>query len=292
MTYEEFKEELFRNISFQEDKRSFADTGGLGYLGKVVREDYLGIRWTGYSVKYSNSLDVSVLYKRFLADGWRGVMSELWKDKKEFDRQLILRPINYWLNREELDDCIYWRFGDFALALYVQLKGVGNHANMKIRRYMLDRRPVQPEKMLIHGLLNTNLKMPPRLFIAGDIRFTYAWEDGVFMPGEKGIPTTISIEDRDEGIRGYRLTTASMKNGAVAIFYPGVMERLAELLGGDYYVGFTSVHEAVIHPVRHKNPDEMKASIHHINAVFDEKDMLSNQIYRYYHLKRKLLEMQ
>ena len=112
------------------------------------------------------------------------------------------------------------------------------------------------------------------------------------MPGEKGNSPIIAKDNPEEGMRGYRLTTVSMKNGAIAIFYPGVMERLGELLGGDYYVGFTSVHEAVIHPIRYKNPDEMQASIRHINAVFDEKDMLSNQVYRYYKKKRKIMEIQ
>lgn len=292
MTYEEFKKELFRNISFQEDGRYFSETGGLGYLGRAVREDYLRTRWTGKRLQERNSVEVQVLYERYKKDGWQGVLSEIWQGKKAFEEQLILRPLNYHLNREELLEGIYWRFGDIALALYAQLYGAGNDSVMKVRRYMVDKMNMHPEKMLINGLLNTNLKMPPRLFLAGDIRFTYGWQDGVFMPGEKGKCIVITAEDAEEGIRGYRLTTVNMKNGAVAIFYPGVAERLSELLEGDYYVGFISVHEAVIHPVRCKDVDEMKASIHHINAVYDEKDMLSNQVYRYYSKRRKLLEIQ
>ena len=44
------------------------------------------------------------------------------------------------------------------------------------------------------------------------------------------------------------ITTTSQMNGAIAMFYPGVKERLAELFGGDYYVAFTSVSLRVYCP--------------------------------------------
>ena len=43
------------------------------------------------------------------------------------------------------------------------------------------------------------------------------------------------------------VTTTKQVNGAIAMFYPGVMERIAEMAGGSYYVVFTSIHEAKIH---------------------------------------------
>ena len=38
------------------------------------------------------------------------------------------------------------------------------------------------------------------------------------------------------------------ENGAIAMFYPGVLEKLAEICGGSYYVSFTSIHDVRIHP--------------------------------------------
>ena len=111
------------------------------------------------------------------------------------------------------------------------------------------------------------------------------------MPEDGKVNIFVDAEDELEGIQGYRLTTVKWVNGAVALFYPCVMKRLAEMLGGDYYVGFTSIHEAVIHPIRYKILNEMKAAILHTNAVCEETEMLTNCVYRYCSVKDMLLEV-
>lgn len=327
MTYEEFKKELFRNVSLQEGnhnrriellERNAVDRGQLvqdlpaalrGRRGKMVREDYLYVQWDRQNPQTMKRWNIPLLYDRFKVEGWQGILPEIANsfctpqhggssyNKKancyEKDcQQLILRPLNYRMNRGELVDCIYWRFGDIALVLYAQLGDFGrDYVTMKIRRSMTEKWNVLPEKMLMDALFNCYTQMPPRIFLAGDIRFEYEWEAGVFMPGECEADTVILSEEEEEGIKGYRLTTTKRQNGAVAIFYPGVQARLAEILKGDYLVGFTSIHEAVIHPVHLKNPNEMKAAIRHINTVFDEQDMLTNSIYRYCEKRGKLLEI-
>lgn len=329
MTYEEFKRELFRNVSLQGSGRGrqvqllekgetdkerglfFPNhEGGLyGRMGKMVNEDYLCVQWDRRNPLTMKSWNIHSLYERYKQEGWQGVLPELAEglggtyypeiERREetggyenSSRQFILRPQNYMLNREELSDCIYWRFGEIALVLYAQLGDVGKeYVTIKMRRSMTEKWRVRPEKMLTDALLNSYAKMPPRIFLAGDIRFSYGWRDGVFMPGEPGEKAVIIPEDEEEGLRGYRLTTTKRKNGAIAIFYPGVQARLGEILKGDYLVGFTSVHEAVIHPANLKNPNKMQASIRHINTVFDEQDMLTNAIYRYSRKRGKLLEI-
>ena len=46
---------------------------------------------------------------------------------------------------------------------------------------------------------------------------------------------------------GNCLSTSRKTNGAVAVFLPGVAERLAYLLDSDFYMVFTSIHEVMIH---------------------------------------------
>lgn len=327
MTYEEFKKELFRNVSLQENnhnrrvellERNAVDRGQLfpdnsvgvrGNRGKMVREDYLYVQWDKQNPQTMKRWNIPMLYDRYKEEGWQAILSEItngfcttrqWAVANQRKgsgyekncRQFILRPLNYRLNREELGDCIYWRFGDIALVLYSQLGNVEKeYVTIKIRRCMTEKWNVPPEKMLTDALFNSFTQMPPRIFQAGDIRFSYDWDDGVFMPGECRMDEVILSREREEGIRGYRLTTTKRQNGAIAIFYPGVQARLAEILKGDYLVGFTSIHEAVIHPVHLKNVNEMKAAIRHINTVFDEQDMLTNSIYRYCEKRGKLLEI-
>lgn len=327
MTYEEFKKELFRNVSLQESnhnrrvellERNAVDRGQLfpelssglrGSRGKMVREDYLYVQWDRLNPQTMKRWNIPLLYERFKQEGWEGILSEItngfctvqqwaadnYRKGNSYEkscRQLIIRPMNYRLNRDELVDCIYWRFGDIALVLHAQLGEFGkDYVTMKIRRSMTEKWNVPPEKLLTDALFNSYTQMPPRIFLSGDIRFSYEWEEGVFMPGECKKGAVILSLEKEEGVRGYRLTTTKRQNGAIAIFYPGVQARLAEVLKGDYLVGFTSVHEAVLHPVHLKNANEMKAAIRHINTVFDEQDMLTNSIYRYCEKRGKLLEI-
>ena len=41
---------------------------------------------------------------------------------------------------------------------------------------------------------------------------------------------------------GNCLSTSVRTNGAVAVFLPGVAQRLGKLIGGSFYMVFTSIH--------------------------------------------------
>ncbi len=207
-------------------------------------------------------------------------------------RRHIIRPLNYYCNRGELEDCIYWRFGDVALVLYdLVFETDDDCTTMKISREMTEEWGVSDEILLNNALLNTCAKMPPRLFYGDDLRYRCKAESGIFMPGEGSVNMTLGGNSEREAMLGYRLTTTRRINGAVALFYPHVKERLAGMMQGDFYVGFPSIHEAVIHPVRYKVLSGMKAAIYHTNLVFDERELLTNRVYRYMSSRQELLEV-
>lgn len=331
MTYEEFKKELYRNVLQQEEARdkqvrllerrmictdaesirmikliNFACYGAEDF---IIREDMLCVSWGQGGLVNMKHWRVRLLYERFLKEGWQSVLPEIVVKLQDAGRagerqssreasyeqsrdRHIVRLLNFDCNREELENCIYWRFGDIALILYDLLFETQEDCmTMKLNRGMTEKWGISDDVLLTNALLNARAKMPPRLFYGDDIRYRYGEGDGIFMPDDGCINIMIHPEDELEGIRGYRLTTTKWLNGAVALFYPCVKERLSEMMGGDYYVGFTSIHEAVIHPVRHKILSEMKAAIQHTNAVFDEREMLTNRVYRYCSARRELIEV-
>lgn len=284
--------------------------------GNMCREDILCISW-GKGVSKMTYWKVKNLYECYLKEGWQSVLPIIAvrlqrvgeqnerESRKEIERENfwsagyeqsrdrhILRPLNHSSGREQLENCIYWKFGDIALVLYLLIHETqGDCMTVKLNRGMVENWGIPDQMLLANALVNTRIKMAPRLFHGDDIEVGTNKRNGIFMPEDGKISIEIHAEDEAEGIRGYRLTTTRWLNGAVALFYPGVKERLAELIGGDYFVGFTSVHEAVIHPVNYKILGEMRAAIQHINAVFDEKEMLTNRIYRYCAAKRELIEL-
>lgn len=331
MTYEEFKKELHRNILQQEAgqniqiklyerKKICAEMEDLQVIKALnascfgtedvqVKEDVICALWEQNGRLNLMHWKLRSLYESYKREGWQSVLPEIIiklqqvGSKSEqlfagnasyeecFDR-LILRPVNFHRYKRELDNCIYWRYGDIALVLYGVLRDEGDdYVTLKIHRDVTEGWNLSDDALLTNALLNCYEKMPPRLFRAGDFEMKPEAAKGVFMPEEKGRPVKIDSKNKWEAIRGYRLTTVRQLNGALAIFYPGVRKRLAELMGGDYFVGFTSIHEAVIHPVKHKNANDMKEAIQHINAIFDEQEMLTNRVYRYSCKREELLEV-
>ena len=87
---------------------------------------------------------------------------------------------------------------------------------------------------------------------------------------------------------GAVLTAIPQSDGAVALFYPGVQERLSEMSGGDYYVVFTAKDEAHIHPARTTTLKKLRELLWDSNHHFPQ-DMLTANVY-YYDAKQKKLK--
>ena len=109
-------------------------------------------------------------------------------------------------------------------------------------------------------------------------------------------PEKENLLDRDEPLAPeelgsmYVLTNESGSLGAATLFYPDVKEKAAELLGSDYYILPSSVHETILVP---DNPDinakDLCEMVKQANrTVVDEKDILSDNVYHYSKDDRRL----
>ncbi len=287
MSYEELKRELFCNVlnwGVIEEHILFLEKRPLFTNSEIINAV------KPYDSKYG-SFNATDLYGS-LSCSARGERRAGGRGYAKNREQLIIRLQNYACNREELEDGIYWRFGDIALVLYGVLRETDtDYAAIKVSRSMTEGWNVSKEVILTDALLNSYAKMPPRLYHNTDLPGCHSHFEGVFMPGEVGIPIVIDREKEKEGMTGYRLTTTKGYYGAIAAFYPGVKEHLSQLLGGDFFLGFASVHKVVVHPVQHKILNNMKSAILQSNAVADEKEVLTNQVYRYCVQRGELVEV-
>jgi hypothetical protein len=81
----------------------------------------------------------------------------------------------------------------------------------------------------------------------------------------------------------YVVSNSRRTLGAACILYEGVLEELADKLGGDFYILPSSVHEVIL--MAAKNTDdaaELKDMIHTINETqLDPEDVLSDSLYYY-----------
>lgn len=81
----------------------------------------------------------------------------------------------------------------------------------------------------------------------------------------------------------YILTTRDFAFGAVALFYPGVQERLARIMAGNYYAIPSSVHEFIILPESDRYGEAALAQmLYEVNRdVVEPEDVLTDTLYYY-----------
>ena len=76
------------------------------------------------------------------------------------------------------------------------------------------------------------------------------------------------------------VTNEGNVNGASALFYPGVLDRIAEMFGDRFYILPSSIHEFLVTPTG--PADGLREIVRSVNAsVVNETDWLSDNIYVY-----------
>lgn len=190
--------------------------------------------------------------------------------------RLCIRPMNYDKHTDQLRMGIYDVVGDIALVLYIFI------GNVK-RKYVSSMVPTRifsvwgksKKTVLEAALKNTFDLFPPRML---DLSRIIGMEDDIYSKfmEMKELPKEV---DRNVGIF---ITNTAQINGAVSVFLPGVAQKLGELLGNDYYLAFTSIHEVAIHDMGFVDVEGIRSSLHELNAELDmEEDFLTEQVYKY-----------
>lgn len=250
-----------------------------------------------FSVKY--------LYEEFTADGWERVdqiikenikfassidISEITENLDHYSLiqdKLFIRPINYTDNRYELKNAVYEQHGDIALVLYVLLydneNGIGS---IKVPKDIIPSWEKELSEIWANALINTNVMAPPRMYLSEKEATNPPYTRGAFMAVNSNVKSIGKIF-------APIVTTTRNRNGAAAMFYPGVMEKIAELCGSNYYIAFTSVDDARIHPENTLPPRRILQSLKDVNKMFNQPgDILSRKVFYYDKEKNALQAME
>ncbi len=156
-------------------------------------------------------------------------------DYEKMRDTLILRPLNYSHYAPLLDEHIYRRYGDIALVLYMLVGDAGDSlTTSKIKREELDKWGVSTEQAIDDALANT-----ARLFPACvcNIRL----RRGVDLLKGNYAKKDVSFLNRIILISTFRTT-----NGAVALFYPGVLDKMMKVMGGPFEAVFMNINDVLI----------------------------------------------
>ena len=197
-------------------------------------------------------------------------------DYNKIKNYLFIRLINKNKYEDDLTDSVYRTIGDIAMVLYVRMGEIeGYTSSMKVKQHMLEKWDMDRDEVFEAALLNTYFISPPRI---------YCWEKMLFDTHYEGENFMNLLSDYPirRGAVGNCLSTVKRTNGAVAVFLPGVASRLADLMQGNLYLVFTSIHEVMIHNEKTVDPEDLRHVLADtIKETTPEEDVLTFHIYHY-----------
>ncbi|MBP5773892.1 MAG: hypothetical protein J6W35_07455 [Eubacterium sp.] len=192
---------------------------------------------------------------------------------KDFDYikdKLVVRLLPYKENKKKLEGVVYKRFYDIAVVLYIAISHEDGMLNTaKVKESFLKKWHKRPTELFCIAFRNVMRDQHP---VIGDLTSVVVDKlESVFLATPESISSYVGAA---------LLTTSQKTNGAVAIFIPGVAEKLAELFGDSFYVVFTSIHEAMIHE-NGDSVERMYKALDSTNSTFGAEDYLSSTVYFY-----------
>ncbi|MBU5480004.1 DUF5688 family protein [Blautia sp. MSJ-19] len=201
------------------------------------------------------------------------------KDLEEYDKikdDLFIRLLNAVKYQEELKQAVYRRIGDIALVLYARMGELdGCNTSVKIKQHVLKQWNKDEQTVFNDALLNTYFISPPRIYCWEKLLYNINYEGENFM-------NLLFDQPLKKDVIGNCLSTSLRTNGAVAVFLPGVAQRLSELLDGSFYMVFTSIHEVMIHSERTADPANLKEVLAEtVRETTPEEDFLTYYVYHY-----------
>lgn len=148
----------------------------------------------------------------------------------------------------------------------------GGFHSALVRNEMMGSIGLDTDELHRIALKNTERIFPP---VIGDIQHMIFEES---VPLEEFI-----IEEKGLRLPMYVITNKIMVNGAATIFYPGVMENLAEKFGRNIYILPSSVHEIILMPddenIDIRSLEDIVRSVNQDQV--EPEDRLSNHVFLY-----------
>ena len=186
-------------------------------------------------------------------------------------------------NRSE---CVYRLQGeDVALSIWIDAA----FTNERLSRKFLDAWEaagiVEERNIFEIAMENTMAQQKPRIH-AGTM---------FYNPDADSLSNSALLENcfRRENLDKHSdilVTTSEQNNGAIALFYPPVCEKICELLhGAGFYVAFTSKNEGIVHKLDHLEVSAIRRNLQSTNRIFDPADTLTDEVFYYDPIIKRLI---
>lgn len=220
------------------------------------------------------------------------------KDKVTF------RVVDMKKNQQTLRQIPYHELGNGMAMIYTVILDTKEEsiASVIINREMAQRNGYNLEQLRKDAISNTPLLFPPVLMnlktlinkkIDQEAPDCHQCCVSLDLAEENPERVSMHLPTEDlftEEMQMFVLTNENSNMGAGVLYYPGVQERLARVVGGSYYVLPSSVHEQIILPDNKEiSPKELEAMVKEINETqVEPQEVLSDRVLRYDHVTKEL----
>lgn len=234
-------------------------------------------------VAYQNGIRLNTIVDYICSDVLHAKIIYVYDKTKELmdydtaKSRLFVRLINYDRNADILRDVVHKTLGDIVFTVYAIVdENEFGIVSTKVLKSMVKKWDKNEDDIFNEAIKNTYYLTPPRIYKWEGVLCDESYAGESFMNDE-------DICDLDKSFSGNTLSTTRKTNGAIAVFLPGVAERIAELLDSDFYMVFTSIHEVMIHSTGSGvDPKDLKLVLQDIlRKVTPSSDYLTEKIYKY-----------
>ena len=186
--------------------------------------------------------------------------------------------VNTALNQKLLTTVPHMDFLDLSIVFYLLLEDNATEStSMLITSMHTELWKIQTDTLWKDAIDNISNLLPAEFFT-----LRYAMDE-LIGRNSNGVPENLLRERTGKADSMYVLTNRSRTYGASCMVYPHILEKVADVLGTDFYILPSSIHEVLIAPCNDSgSTEEINTMIREINqSVVDDEEVLSGHCYKY-----------
>lgn len=298
MNFEEFTKEVADNIkSFLPEWYDNAKVE-VEQMNKL-NESYLGLRVSipdenispclnlnGAYRAYENGVSIEQIMERAaytITTPVPEVDTKAFLDYEQIKDKLFIRVSNYEKNQDALADIPHERVEDLAITYHILVEAIDDGVgSVTIHNGLMEQYGITQEQLHQDAVANSQKIMPPEITSMASI-MENSMRAEMLMNGCSEDEIDEMIASVSAEVDMYVIRNESHVNGASAIFYPDMMDDVAKLMNGDFYIIPSSTDEVIV------IPDDGNASVAYMNAMVNEVNSaevspemrLGNEVYHY-----------
>lgn len=197
---------------------------------------------------------------------------------------LFIRVSSAEANKEMLKNVPHQLMEDLAITYHISV-GMDREglSSTIISNEMMEQYGITQEQLHEDAMKSAASILPPDIATIGAKMNNLIGDSLALLTSEEREMMQNILRDDEQNPMFIVVTNKAQINGAGAIFYPEVMENMGYLVGGDFFILPSSVHETLVLPDDGEmDAQSLKEMVEEVNATqVLPQDRLTNEVYHY-----------